>query len=809
MDSITEESARLFSDSLAGNTWKSYSRARSVLASFQLLYTLEKVWPVPVEQKVQFIAYLSLKHLSPATVRLYISGISFSHNARNLEDTTKNFVVSKMLEGLHRNHPQRDNRAPITLSLLRQITDALPSICTSTYESLLFKSSFILAFFAMLRVSEFKTKNKSDSNTEALQLSDVVLSDRQLKINIKKSKTDQRGHSTFIVINKYRDNASICPVLTLKKYLSARPTVLGRNQLFMHFDGSPLTHVDEVFASILRGFAPAVLETRTPIETIGDGNCLYRSVSTGLFGTQIFHHHLRLLTALEIINNKQQYDTSSKRYTDRIRDNRVVTSQYEQLVRNAVVIGAYSDMQHMYGLSAVINKPLQSYYPPLVSSNYHTEPYHRKIVGRTVNESEEAAVTIMWTMKVRPQPFAVLDPNHFVPLLRLHTPSSQFVDLDDSSDQDHTSNQSNAKSNKYNKEGTNQDHKKTDTSSDHHNRDNSSHSTTKTVILPTIIMLHTTMKDQTGESAERTFTDIFGESDPDESGSNTHNGSDNSSLGESVLSDNLSFFHNQRSNGSDDANDYLENGDIDSSDDGEKDDSVNEVSNSGMFQPKEQLKYGEFLNLEELLNKLRSKDVRHGILEGKKDNVCFTIDNSRRVNNLRSEFSDDCGVWISSSGSTPKTYYVVQDDGKLKAVVCRQGILCTEKQINKKKEFIPVDPQPADEKIVEISRSYSTLKQQSYKKRVPWVEKAPPSFEINLNAAVVEYKGRHPVFSAHGNSKNGNEFVRTPALLFEEIGEHVKTMRPKNAYNKLLINCSDEATGPSARRQIRDKKIPQ
>ncbi|CAC5377645.1 unnamed protein product [Mytilus coruscus] len=136
-----------FSDSLAGNTWKSYSRARSVLASFQLLYTQDNVWPVPVEQLVQFIAYLSLKHLSPATVRLYISGISFSHKARNLEDTTKNFVVSKVLEGLHRNYPQRDNRAPITLPLLRQITDALLSICTSTYESLLFKSSFIFGIF--------------------------------------------------------------------------------------------------------------------------------------------------------------------------------------------------------------------------------------------------------------------------------------------------------------------------------------------------------------------------------------------------------------------------------------------------------------------------------------------------------------------------------------------------------------------------------------------------------------------------------------------------------------------------------------
>ncbi|CAC5384689.1 unnamed protein product [Mytilus coruscus] len=234
------------------NTWKSYLRARSVLASFQLLYTLEKVWPGPVEQLVQFIVYLSLKHLSPATVRLYISGMSFSHKARNLKDTTKNFVVSKMLEDLHRNHPQRDNRAPITLSLLRQIIDALPSICTSTYESLLFKSSFMMAYFSMLRVSEFTTKNKSDSSTEALHLSDVVLPDRQLKINIKKNKKDQRGHSTFIVINKYRDNASICPVLTLKKYLSARPTVSGRNQLFMHFDGSSLTCYQLSANSMLR-----------------------------------------------------------------------------------------------------------------------------------------------------------------------------------------------------------------------------------------------------------------------------------------------------------------------------------------------------------------------------------------------------------------------------------------------------------------------------------------------------------------------------------------------------------------------------
>ncbi|CAC5393250.1 unnamed protein product [Mytilus coruscus] len=187
-----------------------------------------------------------------STVRSYISGISFPQKSLNLEDTTKNVIISKMLEGLHRRNPQKDNRAPITLSLLRQITDTLPSICTYSYESLLFKSSIILAFFAMLRVSEFTTKHKSDSSTVALQLSDVALSDHQLKINIKKSKTDQRGHSTCIVIKKYTDNAAICPVLSRKKYISALPAVSGCNHLFIHFDGSSLTQYQ--LSAMLRKF---------------------------------------------------------------------------------------------------------------------------------------------------------------------------------------------------------------------------------------------------------------------------------------------------------------------------------------------------------------------------------------------------------------------------------------------------------------------------------------------------------------------------------------------------------------------------
>ena len=159
---------------------------------------------------------------------------------------------------------------------------------------------------------------------------------------------------------------------------------------------------------------------------------MYRSVSLGMFGTQKHHFHLRLITALEIINNKLHYDSSSKGYVDHIKDNRIVTGSYQQLVSDAVSIGSYADMYHIFALSAALNRPIQSYYPPLVSSIFHAEPYHRKIIGRGVNASEEPAVTVMWTTTRQPHSFEAFEPNHFVPLVRRQAPQTpQTINLDD------------------------------------------------------------------------------------------------------------------------------------------------------------------------------------------------------------------------------------------------------------------------------------------------------------------------------------------------------------------------------------------
>ena len=136
---------------------------------------------------------------------------------------------------------------------------------------------------------------------------------------------------------------------------------------------------DAVSIKIMKGYAPAILQTHLPVNIVVDGNCLYRAVSTALLGSQDYHLHLRLITALEIILNRTHYDIDAPAYIDKINDNRVLVSSYLPFVQSTVSIGSYSDLLHMYTISAAIKKSLRSYYLPMLSSEFLAEPYHLNI----------------------------------------------------------------------------------------------------------------------------------------------------------------------------------------------------------------------------------------------------------------------------------------------------------------------------------------------------------------------------------------------------------------------------------------------
>ena len=73
------------------------------------------------------------------------------------------------------------------------------------------------------------------------------------------------------------------------------------------------SQTDQCSVQILNMFHPVMNTDVYSLQTLGDGDCLYRAVSLGLTVSQDYHSTLRLMTALELIENRQAYDTKSKR----------------------------------------------------------------------------------------------------------------------------------------------------------------------------------------------------------------------------------------------------------------------------------------------------------------------------------------------------------------------------------------------------------------------------------------------------------------------------------------------------------------
>ena len=170
LDSLNEEVNFLINMSTASGSWKTYKTAADFLENFRKIYKMNPIWPVPVEMLAQFIAYLSHKGLTASTVSTYISGLSHVHKMNGLHDSTKFYLISKMLEGMKRKNPQQtDIRAPISIDLLKHMIKSLLHACSSHYEAHMFSAAFSLAYFDMLRVSEISLKNRSDESGHAFK----------------------------------------------------------------------------------------------------------------------------------------------------------------------------------------------------------------------------------------------------------------------------------------------------------------------------------------------------------------------------------------------------------------------------------------------------------------------------------------------------------------------------------------------------------------------------------------------------------------------------------------------------------------
>ena len=154
LEPFMSEAKSLLEASMSSNTWNTYSSGVDSFKRFRTLYNLSPLWPPPVEHFTNFITYMSYSSYSQATIRAYVSGLSFVLKGRDLEDTTQSFIIQNMIKGANKLYGRVDVRCPITMDILLKLPNALQFVSNSMYESTMFTAAFSLSYFGLLRVGE-------------------------------------------------------------------------------------------------------------------------------------------------------------------------------------------------------------------------------------------------------------------------------------------------------------------------------------------------------------------------------------------------------------------------------------------------------------------------------------------------------------------------------------------------------------------------------------------------------------------------------------------------------------------------------
>ena len=136
------------------STYKSYSRAWNIFLTFFQAYNVP-INDISEGQFMEFISYLSLSGLAPATILLYVAGVRANFHWQGLPTFSNSFVIKMMLKGVTTKHRDPDIRLPVTREILHQMCEALPLILSDYFMVQLYKSMLTLAFHALLRPGEF------------------------------------------------------------------------------------------------------------------------------------------------------------------------------------------------------------------------------------------------------------------------------------------------------------------------------------------------------------------------------------------------------------------------------------------------------------------------------------------------------------------------------------------------------------------------------------------------------------------------------------------------------------------------------
>ncbi len=226
---LQEETLLNLQHSKAINTVKAY---KSDFNNFGLFCAKNGFKSLPTEPKIVslYLTHLSTKNIKISTLKRRLVSIGVVHKLKGHYLDTKHPSIIENIMGIKRRKGSiQKAKKPILINDLKQIINVIDNQNNEEIKKLRDRTIILVGFSGGFRRNEITSLNYEDL--------DFVK--EGVKINIKKSKTDQFGEGLLKGI-PYFDNLQYCPVISLKKWIDVSNIYSG--PLFRRFTkGSSLS----------------------------------------------------------------------------------------------------------------------------------------------------------------------------------------------------------------------------------------------------------------------------------------------------------------------------------------------------------------------------------------------------------------------------------------------------------------------------------------------------------------------------------------------------------------------------------------
>ena len=206
---LKEETLINLKNSKSYNTIRAY---KSDYKDFELFCLKNGFKPMPSDSKIVslYLTYLSTKDVKMSTLKRRLVAIGVIHRLKGHYLDTKHPSIIENIMGIKRRKGSvQKSKKPLLINYLKTIINVIDDIKDDEIKRYRDRTIILIGFSGGFRRNEIVS----------LDFDDLDFVNEGLKINLKKSKTDQFGEGLIKAL-PYFDNPNYCPVKSLQKWLN-------------------------------------------------------------------------------------------------------------------------------------------------------------------------------------------------------------------------------------------------------------------------------------------------------------------------------------------------------------------------------------------------------------------------------------------------------------------------------------------------------------------------------------------------------------------------------------------------------------